>query len=109
LSTLVIEAVLFHCAEAPSADVYVGDLARTAQEILRHRGEGSEVDPGAIGKKLKMLGLRTELRDSKGVRLRLTEQVWEQAKRLAHEFGIPEDEERCAPANGKVIKAIWGK
>jgi hypothetical protein len=105
----VIESILFHCAEAAGADVYVyvGDLAQTAQEILRHRGEEVEFDPGAIGKNLKMLGFKTEPRDAKGVRLRLSEQVRQQAQRLAREFEIPEDEARSAPANGRKGKAIW--
>jgi hypothetical protein len=107
LGTVLLESVLFHCAEAADAEVYVGDLARTVREILRHRGEEVEVDPGAIGKKLKMIGFRTEPRDSKGVRLHLSEQVRQQAQRLAHEFEIPEDEARSAPANGKKVKAIW--
>lgn len=107
LCTVVIEAILFHCAEAPETDVYVGDLVRTVQEILRHRGEQVEVDPGAIGKKLKMLGFRTEPRDATGVRLHLGEQVRQRAQRLAHEFEIPEDEARSAPANGKKGKSIW--
>lgn len=108
--TAVIEAILFHCAEAAGADVdvYVGDLAHTAQEILGRRGKEVEVDPGAIGKNLKMLGFKTEPRDSKGVRLHLSEQVRQQAQRLAHEFEIPEDEARSTPANGKKGKAIWG-
>jgi hypothetical protein len=109
LGTVVIESILFHCAEAAGADVYVyvGDLAQTAQEILRHRGEEVEFDPGAIGKNLKMLGFKTEPRDAKGVRLRLSEQVRQQAQRLAREFEIPEDEARSAPANGRKGKAIW--
>ncbi len=107
LCTVVIETILFHCAEAPDTDVYVGDLVRTVQEILRHRGEQVEVDPGAIGKKLKMLGFITEPRDSKGVRLHLSEQVRQRAQHLAHEFEIPEDEAPSAPANGKKGKAIW--
>jgi hypothetical protein len=107
LGTVVIESILFHCAEAPGTDAYVGDLAQTAQEILRHRGEEVELDPGAIGKNLKMLGVKTEPRDAKGVRLRFSDQVRQQAQRLAHEFEIPEDEARSAPANGKKGKAIW--
>lgn len=108
-NTILIESVLFHSSEAFGRDVYVGDLARTAQEIVRRRGEDVEVDPGAIGKRLKMLGFKTETRDAKGVRLHLSEQVRQQAQRLAHEFKIPEDEERSAGANGKASKAIWSK
>jgi hypothetical protein len=88
--------------------VYVGDLAMTAQEILRRRGEEVEVDPGAIGKNLKMLGFRTEPRDARGVRLRLSEQVRQQAQRLADELEIPESDARGAPASDKERKAIWG-
>ena len=111
LATVVIEAILFHCAEAAGEDVcvYVGDLAQAAQEILRHRGEEVELDPGAIGKSIKMLGFRTEPRDVKGVRLHLSEQVRQRAQRLAHDFEIPEDEGRSAPTNGEKGKAIWSK
>ena len=48
------------------------------------------VDPGAFGKRLKLLGFATEPRDAKGKKLRLTEAVGARALQLALEIsGFP--------------------
>jgi hypothetical protein len=70
--------------------VYVSDLAKIAQEILYRREEDSVIDPGAFGKRLKLLGFKTEPRDAKGMKVRLTEDVCRRAQQLARDFGIPE-------------------
>ena len=90
LNCVVLEAILVAGRESPGGVIYVADLAEIAQEILRRRGEREvEIDPGAFGKKLKLLGFATEPRDAKGRKLRLTEAVVNCARLLAREFGGP--------------------
>jgi hypothetical protein len=86
LSAVTLESLLVACHESAKI-VYVSDLARIAQEISWRRGEQAIVDPGAIGKRLKLLGFATE-RDAKGKKLRLTERVRCRAEQLAYNFGI---------------------
>lgn len=109
LNTVVIEALLFHCAEAVGAEeesVYVSDIARAAQEILHGRGVDMKVDAGAVGKKLRALGIKPESRDAKGVKLHLTKQLRQDAQRLGREFRIPEHEHQEADQSGTKA-AIW--
>jgi hypothetical protein len=91
LSTVAIEAVLVACGEESRA-VYVGDLARIAEEIWKRRGRETGLDPGAFGKRLKLLGFTTEPRDANGVKFVLTESVRSRAHQLARDFGVPEVE-----------------
>jgi hypothetical protein len=86
LSAIAVEAILVACYESPEGRAYVSDLAEIAQEILKRRGEETEVDPGAFGKRLKFLGFATE-RDAKGKKLHLTEAVRNRAQQLARDFG----------------------
>jgi len=90
LSTTVLEAVLVACHQGIGTVIYVGELAAIAQEIGTRRGQDTEVDPGAFGKRLKLLGFATEPRDAKGFRLRLTEEVYDRARQLADDFGVPQ-------------------
>ena len=69
--------------------VYIGELAKIAQEILIRRGEESSIDPGEFGKRLKFLGFSAEPRDAQGVQIHLTEAVSRRAKDLAGILGLP--------------------
>jgi hypothetical protein len=89
LSALAVESMLVPCSESSGGVVYVGELSEIAQEILTRRGGSSVIDPGAFGKRLKLLGFRTEPRDAKGMKIRLTEDVCRRARQLAHDFGVP--------------------
>jgi hypothetical protein len=93
LSGVAVEAVVVACRESPGGVRYVAELAAIAQEILFRRGGYDIVDPSVLGKKLKSLGFRTEPRDAKGVRLRLTEDVCRRAQQLARDL--------CPPDEGK--------
>jgi hypothetical protein len=88
LSTTIVEAVLVVCHEKRDP-VYVGDLTEIAQEIRECRGEQTQLDSGAVGRRLKLLGFFTEPRDAKGVRLRITPEVCDRAYRLADDLGVP--------------------
>ena len=90
LSAVAVESILVTCRESPGGVVYVGELAELAQEILSRRGGGSSIDPGAFGRRLKILGFRTEPRDAKGMKIRLTEDVGRRARQLACDLGVPQ-------------------
>ena len=98
LDTVVIEAVLFYCHEAARGFVYVGEIARTVETILQERGESMVMEPGLVGKRLRSLRLMTEPRDSKGVRLLLTNAVRCLVHELARDYEvapIQDGVERC--------------
>ena len=100
LNVIAVEAVLIALHESPEGVKYVSELAHLAQATLIGRGENVMVDPGAFGKRLKLLGFATEPRDAKGKKLRLTEAVGARALQLARDFGIPEIE------NGEAATSI---
>ena len=92
-SVITVEAVLIAYKESPGEAVYVAELSNIAQALLNGRGDVSTIDPGAFGRRLKLLGFLTEPRDAKGKKLRLTEAVRSRALQLAHDLDIPEFEE----------------
>ena len=93
LSVIAVEAVLVAYHESPGDAVYVSGLSNIAQALLKGRGEDSTIDPGAFGKRLKLLGFVTEPRDAKGKKIRLTEAVYTRARQLARDLDIPEPPE----------------
>jgi hypothetical protein len=96
LNVIAVEAVLVAHRESPGEDVYISELSNFAQALVNGRGEHSTIDPGAFGKRLKLLGFRTE-RDAKGKKLRLTETVSARALQLARDLEIPESEKPESP------------
>lgn len=97
-SAVAVESMLVACHESPGGFVYVGELAEIAQEILKRRGEDREIALGTFGKRLKLLGFKAEARDSKGVKVRLTEDIRRRAQQLARDFGVAHVED--AGTNG---------
>jgi hypothetical protein len=95
-SVIAVEALLVACNESLGEVMYVSELSRLAEAILRGRGEELTMDAGAFGKRLKSLGFVTEPRDAKGVKLQLTEQVRNRALALARDLGAPETENQGA-------------
>ena len=93
LSVIAVEAVMIAWSESSGEAVYVSELSNLAQALLNGRGGDSRIDPGAFGKRLKLLGFVTEPRDAKGKKLRLTEAVHSRALRLARDLDIPEPSE----------------
>jgi hypothetical protein len=92
LTTIVIESVCVACHESRGGFKYVGELAKSGQEIWERRDENSEVDQGAFGKRLKLLGFVREPRDGKGVKVQLTEQNCRLAHQLSRDLCLPEVE-----------------
>jgi hypothetical protein len=96
LNVIAVEAVLVACRESPGEAVYVSELSNFARALLNGRGEDSTIDPGAFGKRLKLLGFVTA-RDAKGKKLRLTEAVHTRSLQLARTLDIPESETLGSP------------
>jgi hypothetical protein len=103
--SVAAEAILAACFESLGDAIYIGDLAKIAEEIFCRRGELVRVDPGAFGKKLRLLGFIPEPRDAKGFKLQLTEAVRSRAQQLAQDLGAPTPEggnrNRAPEARGK--------
>ena len=91
-SCVALEAIAVAYRESPGGLIYVCDLAETAGEILRRRGEDdheARVAPAVMGKWLKTFGFQVEARDARGSKLKLTEQLFHRAEQLARDFGAP--------------------
>jgi len=93
MNAVAVESILVACHDSPGGVIYVGELVGIAQGILSGRGEHSAIDPGAFGKRLKLLGFRTEPRDAKGMKIRLTEDVCGRARLLTRDLGAPQIED----------------
>jgi hypothetical protein len=89
LNTVIIEALLAFVHEAKADSIYVAEVAKAAEVILESRGEHQELEPRAIGPKLRTLGLNTEPRDREGIRLILTREVFRRVHELAYFYSVP--------------------
>jgi hypothetical protein len=89
LNTVITEAVLAFVHEGKEESVYVAEIAEAAEAILSGRGEKRELEPRAIGARLRALGLVTEERDGHGIRLILSGKVSRRVHELAHSFSVP--------------------
>jgi hypothetical protein len=87
----LLESLIVVCHERRAA-VYVGDVAKTASEILSLRGEWAAISPKEAGGKLKLLGFRTTRLDAGGRGLRLTREIRLRIHQLARAFGVPATE-----------------
>ncbi len=89
INVVIIEAVLAIIHEGKEDHIYVGEITKLAEEILRRRDENRKLEPRAVGARLGALGLITEPRDSKGIRLVLTGEVSRHVHELAHNLFVP--------------------
>jgi hypothetical protein len=89
LDTAIVETLLAFVHEGREDHVYVGEIAKSAEEILTRRGENRKREPRTVGPRLAVLGLITEPRDSKGIRLVLTENVARRVHKLASNLSAP--------------------
>jgi hypothetical protein len=111
INTAVIETVLAFLHEGKQNCIYVREIAKASEEILSRRGENLHLEPRAIGARLGILGLITEPRDSKGVRLVLTEQVSRHVHELASYLSVPSilNGARGCPHCGKAEAPMKGR
>ena len=93
LNTVIIEAILAFVHEAKKDSVYVAEIAEAAETILSARGENRKLEPRAIGARLSALGLITEPRDRKGIRLILSGEISRRVHELARSFSVPSSQD----------------
>jgi hypothetical protein len=92
-NVIAAEAVLVGCDGSLGGSMYISELSKIAEATLTGRGEKAvTIDVGTFGKRLRSLGFVAEARDAKGVKLRLTDEVRNQALSLARDLGAPEIE-----------------
>jgi hypothetical protein len=89
LNTIVVESILARCHETGRQHLYVGEIAIDAMAFLYSRGERHQVEAREVGERLRVLGLFTEPRDSKGFRLCLSPLVRRRVHELAHSLAGP--------------------
>jgi hypothetical protein len=93
---VVVESLLLSC-HTPGEDApYVGKVADAAKTLLSARGEEKDLKSNQVGTMIRQLGLKTEPRDSHGVKLRLTSAVRRKIHELARTFAVPSIEHRVA-------------
>lgn len=89
---VLIEAMLISCHIPGQMERYMGQYADVMMTILSARGEERKILPNQVGPMIRALGLKTEPRDSQGVRLILTDNVRKKIHKLARDFEVPSNE-----------------
>jgi len=90
---------LFYCHEGKQDCVYVGEVGKTAENILSARGEALRLQPKNVAAKMRLLGVKIEPRDKRGYRVLLTQAVSRQLHALAKSVDAPsvqDGEMRCS-------------
>jgi hypothetical protein len=83
LNAMVLRAVLSHCHQADQQQVFVREIAATANEFYRQEGESLRISNETVGHTLKSLGLYTRRLGSAGRGLVLDRAT----QSYAHELG----------------------
>jgi hypothetical protein len=89
VNTVVVEAILAFVHESKRDCIYVAEIAKAAEAILAKRDDDLKLQPRAIGARLAALGLITEPRDAKGIRLTLSAGISRQVHELAASLSVP--------------------
>jgi hypothetical protein len=94
VETVAVEALLSHShGNEPNQLVYVGQLADTANRLLKDRGSPEKLEPKALGWTIRSsLGLLPK-RNAKGFAIKLTEDVRHRIHQLAWEHQVSVTEE----------------
>ena len=92
LPCVVIEALLLHCHEKPGEKLYIGQLTKSVNLILKGRGEITEFKPESIGTILRDQGFSPK-RDRKGYPILLNDSNRRFIHELAVRFGVAEAQE----------------
>jgi hypothetical protein len=89
-AVVVLEALLGFVHEGEETSLYVGEIAKAVEAILRGRGEMREVEAREVGEILRnSLKFKTEARDARGFKLVLTQEVCRRVHELARDFDAP--------------------
>lgn len=86
---VIIEAILAFIHEGKMDCVYMGQIGEAAETILAGRGEYRKFDPKEVAARVRLFGLVTEPRNSKGVRLLFTQGVCRRVHELARDYDVP--------------------
>jgi hypothetical protein len=89
---VLIEAMLTSCHLPGQMERYMGQYADVMMTILSARGEERKILPNQVGPMIRALGLKTEPRDSQGVKLLLTDNARKKIHKLARDFEVPSNE-----------------
>jgi hypothetical protein len=89
---VLIEVMLMSCHIPGQMERYMGQYADVMMTILSARGEERKILPNQVGPMIRSLGLKTEPRDSQGVRLILTDNVRKKIHKLGRDFEVPSNE-----------------
>ena len=84
---VVIEAVLLRSHDDQTERVHVGEITRTANVILKGRGETVQLEAKEVGGILRQLGL-SPMRDRNGFAIRLNESIRHHIHQLASRFAV---------------------
>lgn len=84
---VIIEALLDECHTSGHGKLYVGEIAKKAEVIMKARGAPGELDPRAVGEILRGLDFVSE-RKSRGFRIELTNEIISQIHRLAYDYRV---------------------
>lgn len=87
-TTVLIESLLMACHLPNQSARYMGQIADEIMTLLSARGEERKIRPKQVGRMIRDLGFQTELRDSQGIKLLLTEAVRKKIHKLAHDFAV---------------------
>jgi len=89
INIVITEALLESIHERKQDCIYLGKIAEAVEAILWGRGETRTLAPQEIGTRLRLLGMVTEPRNSKGVRLVLTAELSRHVHELARNLSVP--------------------
>ena len=93
LSAMVLRAVLVYCHQPDQEQVFVREIAATANELYREEGESIRISNERVGHVLKSLGLYTRRLGNAGRRLRLDQATQIRVHELSHANEVlPESE-----------------
>jgi hypothetical protein len=66
LDSVVIEATLILCHQKDRKSFHVAEVSEKVNEILQARGESLDLNPWAVGRKLRKLDITTQRLDANG-------------------------------------------
>jgi hypothetical protein len=88
---IAIEAALFCCHEIERKKVYIGEINRIVNTILRGRGESREIQPRRMGAILRQLGFSSR-RENNGFAIDLSDATRRKVHKLARQFDLASTE-----------------
>jgi len=88
LESVVIEAMLILCHQKDRKSFHVAEVSEKVNEILEARGESLDMNPWAVGRKLRKLDITTQRLDANGRGALLRNDLRHQVHSLAAKRGL---------------------